>query len=215
VLALQGLQVGYAPPGYLTLTVQGQAQRFVPTGQPGLFKSADGPNAILFETEAGQPRLITAGFAADRASFLEQASTLGVIAALALMAALATLLGLVLRFGRNLPKTGLQAVAGHVQSGSAALLLLGTMAFASFAVRASDATKIIFDWPAPAVVAASSLWLAASLLVLVTLGLLVPVWMGSGGWTMWRKLRFAATTVLFLALAFVLAMRGALVPWMA
>ena len=38
-------------------------------------------------------------------------------------------------------------------------------------------------------------------------------WAGAGGWSLWRKLRFTATVVVFSAFGLLLAVLGALQPW--
>ena len=63
---------------------------------------------------------------------------------------------------------------------------------------------------------ASSCALVAALLSAVTLVLLPFIWRGGRrveSWTVGRKLRFTATTLIYVGLSLVLLMRGGLVPW--
>ncbi|HXZ69144.1 MAG TPA: serine hydrolase domain-containing protein [Alphaproteobacteria bacterium] len=214
VQSLQALQVGYSPDGYLTLGFAGQVQRFLPTSDPGIVKSVDGPGEIVFEMKNGRAqRLITPGLAGDRADLAHQRAAFGLVLALALLASIAALVGLFVRLGRGMPKTALQGIATQVQIGSALLFIGAAAGLGVLQAQAADQASLVYAWPVPAILICSWAWLAASVLALVQLGLLVPVWVSSGGWSAWRKLRFSATTFIFIALGLVLALRGALEPW--
>ncbi|MFZ1988508.1 MAG: serine hydrolase domain-containing protein [Alphaproteobacteria bacterium] len=216
VQSLQGIQIGYSPDGYLIATLQGQVNRLVPTATPGIFKSDLGPQGLAFELKNGRAqRLLTLTTAADRVSLIDQIAVLGLLALLVLVASVATLIGVAVRLGRGMPKTNLQAIAGQVQTASALLFLLGASGLAVLLVQATtDQTSIVYTWPSASALVFSIACLAASVLSLIDLGLVLPVWLGNGGWSAWRKLRFSATTLIFIALAIVLALRGALTPWM-
>ena len=74
----------------------------------------------------------------------------------------------------------------------------------------------MYDWPGLPLVIASACALVASLLSLLTLGLLPLVWRGGrrvDSWSARRKIGFTTAAVIFFAFAVLLATWGALEPW--
>ena len=79
-----------------------------------------------------------------------------------------------------------------------------------------DLGKIMYGWPGPLVLMASACALVAALLTLLVLIMTPVVWRGGrrlDSWTIGRKFRFTATTLIFVAFSFQLLMWGALAPW--
>jgi CubicO group peptidase (beta-lactamase class C family) len=218
MMSLQArLTVAASPEGYL-LVGGGQLQRFVPAG-PDLFESADhapgGPAFVRFEREGGRvARIAIVPIGFERVGALMQRSTLGLAAGLAALSAVLVVIGALVRRGRGTPASSGQRLAGRLQL-AVALLWIATAIGCVFAIAGvSDATNLLFHWPLPAVVAASSLALVASVLTVAGAPFLPAVWRSSvPGWTIGCKLRYTLALVIFAAFAALLAAWGALVPW--
>ena len=73
---------------------------------------------------------------------------------------------------------------------------------------------MLFGWPSPWLIAASSFGLAAALVSGLAF-LLTPLTWGGGEktWTVGRRLRFTLTSLIFAAFGLQLALWGALAPW--
>jgi hypothetical protein len=74
----------------------------------------------------------------------------------------------------------------------------------------------VYGWPTPAILAASTAALAASVLTLAGVPLLPSVWRAepqAAGWSTARKARYTVTLAVFAALGLLLAPWGALAPW--
>jgi CubicO group peptidase (beta-lactamase class C family) len=216
---LEGFAMGFlstpvsvAAPGYLMIG----SQRFVAAGEPGLFRDADHP-LVQFRavTGAGQrTRLLLGGGELRQADWIHQTRTLGVLAALTLLASIGILFGLASPARWRLPQTRVQRIAGALRGPAAALWLFALPAFAlKLAGALADQSKVVFGWPQPIVVAATSAALAAAVLSWAAAALTPFAWAGRGGWSAWRKLRFTATVAVFAAFGLLLAVLGALQPW--
>ena len=98
-----------------------------------------------------------------------------------------------------------------------AFLWLGTFASTALALAgAGNVESVLYHWPPAALVVASALALAASVLAFVGVPYLPAVWRGrggAGGWGIGRKVRFTVILVIFAAFGALLAMWGALQPW--
>lgn len=150
---------------------------------------------------------------------LWQARTLGALAAAALIASLATLVGIATRDRREFRQTPVQGGASALQTNTAILWFIAVGGFATWALPASrDDAYAFFFWPGPWIVVASASALVAALCSLIQVALLPGIWRGGrrvDSWTAGRKLRFTATTLIFVAFATLLLMWGALEPWTA
>ena len=141
---------------------------------------------------------------------------LGVLALIALVASLATLGGIVLRARKDLRETRSQKRASLAQTSAAVLWLLAAVCFWVWTGQAADVGNIFYSFPGPLLLVASSCAFVAALLTLVCLALLPFIWRGGRrleSWTMWRKIRFTVTTVVFALFGILLALWGALEPW--
>jgi len=201
------------------LTPGGGGQAWVPDGPAGHFVRVDGPETIAFKIENGRAvRWYTASGATafDRIGPLYQAKVLGLIAALAALASIATLVGLAVRDTRESRQTPTQARASLVQTTISLLWLVAMVSFAAWASGTGDLGKIMYGWPGPLVLMASACALVAALLTLLVLVMTPVVWRGGrrlDSWTIGRKFRFTATTLIFVAFSLQLLMWGALAPW--
>ncbi len=197
----------------------GGEQAWVPDGPPGHFVRVDGPETMAFKIDNGRAvRWYTASGATafDRIGPLYQARVLGLVAALAALASIATLVGLAVRDTRESRQTPTQARASLVQTTISLLWLVAMASFAAWAAGAGDLGKIMYGWPGPLVLMASACALVAALLTLLALVMTPVVWRGGrrlDSWTIGRKLRFTATTLIFVAFSLQLLMWGALAPW--
>ncbi len=217
----QPATVSVTPDGHLLFGASGLSLLFAPTDDPSLFVSADsvpGPiGALEFEMKDGRAVAITTPDSRwERLGTPYHPATFGLAAGLALLASLLVVAGLFARWGRRLPQTRVQAIADQVQTATAILWFVSFAGFAAFLAGTADIASIFYNWPPLSVRLFSWAALLASLLTLATLALLPMVWRtnpSTEGWSLWRKLRFSATELWFLALAGLLVLWGALQPW--
>jgi len=210
--------VGVSPDGYL-LAGPG-AQRYVRAG-PDLFAAVDpwagGPPFLRFEREGGRVAriaLVPIGF--ERVGALMSRSTLALAATLTLLTAVGIVIGALIRRGRRLPASSGQHTAGLLQLVVALLWLAMFVSAALVIAAAGDSATLVYHWPPLAILVASSLALAASVLTLAGVPYLSRVWLDStrdSGWRLGRKIRYTLALAIFAALGVLLAMWGALVPW--
>lgn len=204
--------VSVAAPGYLMVG----SERFVATGEPGMFQDADHPwLQIKAKTGPGQTtKLVLDGGELWRADWVHQTRTLGLLALLTLVASVGILFGLASPARWRLPQTATQRLAGALRGAAAVLWLFAVPAFALKLQGAlADQSTVVYGWPGPLVTAASAAALVAALLSWSAAALTPFAWAGRGGWSPWRKLRFTATILTFSAFGILLAMLGALQPW--
>ena len=211
-------QIGVTKDGRLVTSAgPGGQQSWVPTSTPGLFQQTDGPERMGFMIKDGRavrwyPPSGT--LAADRVGPVYANQTLMVMTALTLLAAIATLVGFAVRAGRVMPERGAQRGVNRLQLLAAALWIGCFATLAVFAAGASDQAAVLFGWPSPWLIAASSFGLAAALVSGLAF-LLTPLTWGGGEktWTVGRRLRFTLTSLIFAAFGLQLALWGALAPW--
>jgi CubicO group peptidase (beta-lactamase class C family) len=212
-----GLTITASPEGYLLARLGNESRRLEAAGSDS-FRVPGLPGGLQFvRSGARATTILTPGIGFERVGALYQTNTLAAVTILALLVSVATVVGVFLRIGRRRPASGGQRVAGPVQFAAALLWIISVAAFAVWVIRASDVVKIIYRWPGPYVLVASSAALAASVLTLGMLCLLPAIWRRSAaetGWSLWRKLRFSVVTLAFAGFAIVLALWGALQPWL-
>jgi CubicO group peptidase (beta-lactamase class C family) len=205
--------------GRLLTPGEGGVQAWYPDGPPGHFRSVDGAETTAFQIRNGRavrwfaPSGTTAF---DRVGVIDRASTLAVMAALTALAAIATLVGLAVRDRRESRETPTQARASLVQTTVSILWLVAMASFGAWAAGSGDVGRIVYGWPGPFVIVASSCALVGAMLTVLLLVLTPVVWRGGrrlDSWSIWRKLRFTVTTVVFAAFAAQLLLWGALAPW--
>ena len=103
-----------------------------------------------------------------------------------------------------------------MQNTQAVLWLAAIGVFALWARGSSDPQALMYDWPGPWMITASTCALVASALTLVTIASLPAVWQGGrrvDSWSVRRKLAFTATVTIYATAGLVLAFGGALQPW--
>jgi hypothetical protein len=79
-----------------------------------------------------------------------------------------------------------------------------------------DVGKIVYGWPGPLVLIASACALVGAMLTVLAIVMTPIVWRGGrrlDSWSVGRKLRFTATTLIFAAFSAQLLLWGALAPW--
>ena len=206
--------------GYLVTGSGGQAQAWVPDGAPGRFRAADGDQRLTFALDA-RGRAVSSPaprgtFSLERASLVHEPALFAAAAALAFTAALATWIGAFTRIGRDVRPTAWQWRAHLLSLGVATLWL---MAFAAFGLAFAGGTppEIVYTWPGPAVLTASTAALLAALGSLALLVLTPLAWRdpaaGQGGWSLWRKGRHVLAALVFVVFASLVAAWGGLTPW--
>jgi CubicO group peptidase (beta-lactamase class C family) len=219
VFRLMQIPVTVTSEGYLTLSLMGRTQRFVPGEHPGEFRAVDdGFLRGLFAREDGGRviRFETLAAALEPVGPLFQTRTLMGLAVAALVAALGTLIGIRVRFERRFMATPAQQLAGALQIASALSWLVAAVALAALAMAVPDQATLVWDWPHPAVMVFSAAALVAALLAWGGVLLLPAVWRprrGVPGWTTWRTVRYTLAMFSFGALGAMLALWGALQPW--
>ena len=211
--------VRVTPGGYLSTTDNEGVHLWAPTGKPGVFRSLDGPETIVFDIrDARATRIFGAsGTAAyERRGDWAGPNLLALLAGLTAIAAITTLIGVGFRSRRDFRQTTVQARASLMQTTQAVLWLVAMGCFATWASRTADTARVVYDWPGPWIVIASACALVAAVLTIMTLIMLPVIWRGGrrvDSWTGGRKLRFTMTVLVFSAFALDLAYWGALMPW--
>ncbi len=211
--------VGVTDGGQLLITGFDSSSLWVPEGTGGRFREVGGWRKLDFVMQNGRAIRYfspTGAAAFQRVGFFGGQGWLINLSLLAVIAALATLGGLFMRDRKEHRETPMQRRASLMQTTQAILWLLAAGALAIWAGKAEDIAAIFFDWPGGWMLLASSCALVAALLSAVTLVLLPFIWRGGRrveSWTVGRKLRFTATTLIYVGLSLVLLARGALVPW--
>ncbi len=213
-------RVGVTDAGYLRISSRGGGSSlWVADGTTGRFHELGGWKRMSFVLKDGRavayyPSSGTVMY--QRAGFFGTQGWLLNLAILALIAAFSTLGGLFMRDRKDHRETPMQRRASLMQTTQSILWILAIGALAIWAGKADDVSAIFFDWPGGWMLTASSCALVAAILSAVTLVLLPFIWRGGRrveSWTVGRKLRFSATTLIYVGLSLVLLFRGALVPW--
>jgi CubicO group peptidase (beta-lactamase class C family) len=216
-----GVRVEVTQDGRLLTHRSGEAKAWFPDGpiSDGLFLAAEGHERLAFKMSAGRAvsfRPAHNGETLERANFWRRPGALSVLASLTLFAALATLAGSALRNRRELRQNQVQAQAALVQNTQAVLWLAAIGGFALWTRSAGDPQALMYDWPGPWMITASTCALVASTLTLITIASLPAVWQGGrrvDSWSVRRKLAFTGTVLIYVAQGLVLAFSGALEPW--
>lgn len=220
IFRLQTLRVVVTPDGFLALPLLGRTERFVPAGQPDVFRSEDpaGPlGGVVFRRNGDRAvRMDTLAMAFERVGPMFQPPTLVGLAGLALLVSFGTLVGVRLRARRGLRETRAQALAGRLQVAAAVAWIASATAVAVFAAgAATDTASVVYAWPTLSIQLFSITAVIATVLSVSAAVFLPAVWRAGNppGWSPWRKLRFTAVALSFVALGSVLALWGALRPW--
>ena len=218
VMRLLTIPVWVTPDGFLAMSFLGQVHRLAPTGTADTFQDADSQLAVTFDRDGDGPaqRIRHVAVTLDRVGPLYQPPTILLLALLTALASAATIAGAFLRAGRRLPATRAQRAAAAATIAASVLWLASIGSLGAWATGASDIASVIYDWPAPLVIAASAAALLASVATAVAVVLLAPVWRRSAsgaGWPAWRKARTSVVVLIFAAFAVVLGLWGALQPW--
>jgi hypothetical protein len=193
---------------------------WVPAEVAGQFRSAVGEQSSAFQMRADQAVrwFAPSGMQSfERVGPLQQVPTLAALTLAALIAAGATLLGLLTRDRRDFRQTSIQGRASALQTATAILWFAAAVAFGVWAQGArADYAQAFYRWPSALMLIASACALVASLCSAAQVALLPVIWRGGrrlDSWTPGRKLRFSATTLIFLGYSVMLLLWGALEPW--
>jgi CubicO group peptidase (beta-lactamase class C family) len=204
--------------GGFVLSDHGAVRRYGPTGDPRVFAAADG-ETLFTPTEAPKPPIYILGSGrgvGERVGGLHSLGALIATAGLAATGVLASVAGAVLRDRGDERRTRPQVAASATLAITCILWCAAFWCFWTVAKGGLSAERFVFAWPNGWLTAASWCALAASLLSVVMLGQLPSACREERrihGWSAWRKVRHAATVIVFLAFAGVLAAWGALEPW--
>jgi hypothetical protein len=217
------LSVGVTSEGYLLVSgALGPAQRYVPAGEPDLFRPANSPvgagGMLRFERDGARAeRVVSMPVAFERAGWLHRPAVLLLAAGLAVFTAAAIVVGAFLRLRRPPPEHDGQKLARRAQLGAALLWLVAIVSFALWITGVTaDVARVFGDWPGALLVTSSSAALGATLVTVLGAWLLPGVWrnaLETPSWTLWRKGRYTAALVIFAAFGAVLGAWGALEPW--
>jgi hypothetical protein len=216
------LSVNVTSEGYLLVSGIGPTRRYVPAGEPDVFRPAAGPagagGMLRFERNGERvERVVSMPIAFERVGPLHRPITLALAAGLAVFTAAAIVVGAFLRLQRPPAETGGQKLARRAQLAAAVLWLIGCATFALWITGVmADLTGVFRDWPGALLATSSSAALAATALTVLGVLLLPTAWRGAPdtpGWTLWRKGRYTAAVVIFTAFGATLGAWGALEPW--
>jgi CubicO group peptidase (beta-lactamase class C family) len=201
----------------ITSDLPSGVRAWAPDGPAGQFRQVDGPGRMAFDATDSPAKRFFAPWAAsafERVGVASQIRTLVLLAVLTAIASIATLVGATMR--RETRQTETQLRASSLQTTGAILWLASFAAFGAWAGSAANLANVMYHWPGPFLLVASACALVASVLGLAAVILAPIVWRGGrrlDSWTVWRRIRFTITTVIFAAFAAQLALWGALEPW--
>jgi len=214
-------QVTVTPGGRLITSRMGETRAWVPEGpvSDGRFISTTGDDRLAFHMDGGQaisfrPDVNTESL--QRAGFTERLSTIAFMTVLAGLTAVITLVGLALRSRRELRQNQIQARAALVQNIQAGLWIAAIALFGVWGAGATNLPSIMYGWPGPLVITASTCALVAAALSLITIAAVPAIWQGGrrvDSWSATRKVFFTMTVLIYTAFSVLLAMNGALEPW--
>ncbi len=214
------VEVRVTDAGVLLISGRNGTSRWTPVGTNGQFQQADGWRTLAFEMKNGRAvRFISGGgvIAHQRVGFFGGMGWFTNLGLLTLIASLATLAGVGLRMRlRDYRETPMQRRVSLIQTTQSVLWLLAAITAGLWLSKTGDVAAIFFDWPGGWLLTASSCALVATVLSAANLVLLPLVWRGGrrvDSWTLGRKLRFTATSLIFAAFSVVLALWGAIYPW--
>jgi CubicO group peptidase (beta-lactamase class C family) len=214
-----GSHVSISRDGHLIIGRAGSApEAFSPDGADGHFRSTNGLEPVVFDIKNGRADrwMMSGAVTYDRASLWSTVAALAALAGLTGLVCLGLLGAIVTRDRRDFRETAWQARASLLHVTIAILFLLALAAFGLWATGTGDITRIVYHWPGPLLLIASACCLVAALLTLVAVGIAPLVWRGGrrlDSWSAGQKLRFTASTLLFLVFSVVLLHWGALAPW--
>ena len=216
-----GVSATVTPDGRLLTDRGGESRAWVPEGPigDGRFIAVEGHERMAFHMVDGRAvsfRPANNTETLERAGLLQRRDVLAGLAGLTVFAALATSAGVGLRNRREVRENQVQARAALIQNTQAGLWLAAIGLFAIWARHASDLEAIMYGWPGPLVITASTCALVASVLTLATIVSLPAVWRGGrrvDSWSGWRKSFFTLTLLIYSAFGLALTLGGALEPW--
>jgi CubicO group peptidase (beta-lactamase class C family) len=209
--------VSVTPSGYLVTRTGSSSQTWVPDGEPGRFRAAEGDQRLVFALDADGRAAsfpITRGnYTVERAHWTSNSDLFTAVAILVLGVALVLWIRFLTLMGCNVQATRWQRHANLVSLAVAGFWLL---AFAAFAL-VNDADNASYDWPSPLLLTASTAALLAALGSVALLVVTPLAWREAQaeqrGWSVWRKSWHTLATVLFICFAAMVGFRGGLMPW--
>jgi hypothetical protein len=215
------MSVSVTNEGYLVIAGGlGPTQRFVPAGEPDVFRPATGPagagGMVRFERDDDRvERVVAMPVAFERVGLLYRPLTLLSAAGLTAFTSLAIVIGFFARLSHEtIPESRGQNLARRSQLAAAAVWLVGIVTFALWITGLmADLAGVFRHWPGPLLSTASAAGLLASALTLLGALLLPAVWRDASDWTAWRKGRYTLALAIFAAFAVLLGAWGALEPW--
>jgi len=216
-----GSSVTVTPGGRLLTSRMGETRAWVPEGpvSEGRFISTTGDRRLAFHMVDGAAvsfREDTNAETLQRTPFTQRRATLATLAGLTALTSVITLIGLMLRSRRELRQNQIQARAALIQNIQAGLWLAAFGLFGAWAAGVSNLAGIMYGWPGPLIVTASTCALVAAVLSLLTIAAVPAIWQGGrrvDSWSATRKVFFTMTVLIYTAFSVLLAMNGALEPW--
>jgi CubicO group peptidase (beta-lactamase class C family) len=213
------MRVSVGSDGRLVVAQGPRARLFTPDGPPGQFKAVYGEDRIAFQPADGHARsffLPGGQGAAERVDNLMRPEVLGALGLLAIAAALLSVAGVAIRGSREGRESRAQTRATWMEAIAAVVWLAAAVVFGLWMRGAGDAGKLMYGWPDPLLVAASSLAMLGAVLTLLMTVMLRKVWAGERrivGWSGGRKLRHSLSVLVYLAFSVTLAAWGGLAFW--
>jgi CubicO group peptidase (beta-lactamase class C family) len=218
-------KVRIGPSGELLTSAGGKQQRWLPDASASLdapyvsFHEIGGPGRLVFAVKDGRAvRWFdpSGAFTYERAPLWLRLPLLVWLGVVTAAASILTLLGLLTRDRRDFRQTTVQQRASAAQSSASVLWLVAFGCFLAWVSGTKDEAGLLYGWPGPWVLIASSCCFVAAILTAISLGLLPVAWRGGrrlDSWTTGRKLRYTLTGLWFALFSIILGLWGALQPW--
>ncbi|MDT9599977.1 serine hydrolase domain-containing protein [Sphingosinicella rhizophila] len=211
-------KVSVTPEGYLITSGGGSPRAWVPAGKPGQFRAAVGDDYLNFGLDdKGKAKIyyqLASGF--ERSGPLMNPSLLTNLAILTLITSFGLWVAFLARRATTSPVVAQRRSHHALLAAGAFWLIAMGLFFLLLSLLPDMNDKAPFP---PTLLMLSSL--SALLATIATIAALVLMIIGlrrtagdRAGWTTWAVVRHALAILLFLALAFVVGMRGGLLPWM-
>ena len=213
------------PSGELLTTSGGKQQRWRPDASASIdapyvgFDEIGGPDRLVFAMKDGRASRWydpSGSSTYEREPFWLRPWLLSWVAVVVAAASILTLVGLLTRDRRDFRQTTVQQRASAAQTSASILWLVGIGCFFVWSAGAADKAQLVYGWPGPWVLIASSCCFVAAILTAISLGLLPVAWRGGrrlDSWTTGRKLRYTLTGFWFALFSVLLGLWGALQPW--
>jgi CubicO group peptidase (beta-lactamase class C family) len=206
MLMMSALPVSVTEDGYLVAGSGESARRFVEVA-PLTFRPVDGDGTFKF-VENARGRIIglvpNGPTYLERAGLLESTSTIGGVTAASLLVSLGVLIAAWYRRRQRVEQTAGERFANATLTAVSIVWILFLVVFGlAIAGMSSDLSAVMFNFPTSTLVWALVIALVGTVLTLLSLALLVPVW-SKKNWSLGRRIRHTVAVGVFVDLVVLL-----------